>query len=89
MGYFGICCMHLDDATMEDATGRPWCERCKNRCALINYGHAHHWPLVSVQHYAIGNDQNLWELAALIGHDEAVETLLNGLTGTNDYEEAS
>ena len=79
-----ICAHHGTPATLKDATGTLWCSSCQQRYDLINWGFAHDWPLVCVGLYAIGNDRDLWEIAAKVGREEAIQALHAGLVGGSD-----
>jgi hypothetical protein len=82
-----ICAHHGTHATLQDQIGMRWCELCKPRHDLMNWGFSHKWPAVYVHPYAIGNDEWLWKTAVLWGRNEAVATLLEGLQGIQQSDD--
>ena len=85
--HLGTCCFHYRQATMKDALGNTWCDECRKRCELMNWGYARNWTGVSVHPYAIADGQWFWEIAVKSGREEAVNGLYAGLIGGTDDRE--
>jgi hypothetical protein len=85
----GTCQYHPGPAPLKDATGLTWCPSCQQRYDLMNWGHAHGFPLVYVHPYAIAEGVWHWELIAKVGRDEAIQALLEGLQRVPEDEESA
>lgn len=77
--YVSLKCMRLcaGRATLKDRAGNAWCEQCKARHELIEWGYAHKYPLLCSHHYAIGEGYAMWMTCALIGSDAYVAEMLD------------
>ena len=66
--------------------GNVWCSSCQQRHDLINWGKAHEWPSVFVDPYAIERGHWFWNMVAIAGRNEAIETIMDGLRRVPDEE---
>src|SRR5579864_4221396 len=77
------CVLCEDAPTMHDATDLPWCDEHSYRCEFINYGHAHNWPKLACDQYALSEGSWFWVNIAMLGTEDC---LLSLAAATVDYE---
>ena len=64
---------------LQDDSGNYWCEQCKERYDLMNWGHLHNWPALNCFPYAVAQGQQSWELAVKMGIDAYVQALTDAI----------
>lgn len=79
--------MSLSKSRMhQDHSGNYWCPACQKRCALMDYGHEHHWPEVRAVgqqgRYAILGEQSEWFISLSMGDQDLVDAFYAELIGT-------
>lgn len=55
-----------------DALGNTWCEECKQRGDLVNWGASHGWQALEIEPYAIAEGAYFYQIVAAMGSDEMI-----------------
>ncbi len=72
-------------ATRTDACWLYWCEDCRHRGQLLDWGARHNWPEIAIHPYAVASGMDFWQTAVLLGSDDMIWMFL-GLIEMLDME---
>jgi hypothetical protein len=80
--------IHVPSAQItRDALGHIWCNHCQKQRNLMDYGNAHHWPVVRAQslthsgYYALLAEQDEWYISISCGNQDMIDALYAALIG--------
>lgn len=55
-----------------DATGQYWCQGCRGRYEIMQYGDAHGYPDMRFPPFAVAHDRQVWQLLCAFGRPECI-----------------
>jgi hypothetical protein len=73
------------EAACTDALGLTWCQDCKQRGDLVNWGASHGYRALEIEPYATAEGAYFYHVAATCGSDEMVWMMI-GLTEMLDNQ---
>ncbi len=59
-----------------DELGNTWCEDCKQRGDLVNWGATHDWQALEIHPYAIAQGPYYYQIAAAMRDDDMIWSMI-------------
>ena len=81
---------HTTSQSFTDASGNLWCASHMQRGLVLDYGHRHQWPNVTIGRYALAAGYDMWRVALALCDDAMLDAavLAMGIVPTEEASES-